>query len=129
MTLTSATTQQNRNIEALEDDLFGQTSKIESISGKIDDINAQKMYRTELVVDGVSIFRDKGQASVMRCNVYSSDKDITDTLSASAFVWHRRSNDTAADAEWDSSHIGMKTITITTEDVQDNASFFCEVTL
>ena len=129
VTLTSATTQQNRNIEALEDDLFGQTSKIESISGKIDDINAQKMYRTELVVDGVSIFRDKGQASIMRCKVYSWDKDITDTISASAFVWHRRSNDTAADAEWDSSHIGMKTITITTEDVQDNASFFCEVTL
>ncbi|MCW6662779.1 phage tail protein [Aerococcaceae bacterium NML190073] len=129
VTLTSATAQQNRNIEALEDDLFGQTSKIESISGRIDDINAQKMYRTELVVDGVSIFRDKGQASTMRYRVYSWDKDITDTLSASAFVWHRRSGNSETDAQWDASHIGMKTITITTEDVQDNASFFCEVTL
>jgi hypothetical protein len=129
VTLTSASAKQSKNIEALEDDLFGQTSKIESISGKIDDINAQKMYRTELVVEGVSIFRDKGQASIMRCRVFSWDKEITDTLSASAFVWHRRSSDTAADADWDSSHIGMKTITITTEDVQDNASFYCEVTL
>jgi hypothetical protein len=129
VTLTSASAKQSKNIEALEDDLFGQTSKIESISGKIDDINAQKMYRTELVVEGVSIFRDKGQASIMRCRVFSWDKEITDTLSASAFVWHRRSSDTAADTDWDSSHIGMKTITITTEDVQDNASFYCEVTL
>lgn len=129
VTLTSASAKQSKNIESLEDDIFGQTSRIDGIDKKVDDINAQKMYRTELVVDGVSIFRDKGQASIMRCKVYSWDKDITDTLSASAFVWHRRSNDTGADADWDSSHIGMKTITITTEDVQDNASFFCEVTL
>ena len=32
------------------------------ITGKVDQINAQKMYRTELVVDGVNIFRDKGAA-------------------------------------------------------------------
>lgn len=41
----------------MEDDLFGQTTKIETISGKVDTINAQKMYRTELQVDGVSIFK------------------------------------------------------------------------
>lgn len=129
VTLTSATTKQNKNIESLEDDIFGQTSRIDGIDKKVDDINAQKMYRTELVVDGVSIFRDKGQASIMRCRVFSWDKEITDTLPASAFVWHRRSGNSMTDAEWDASHIGMKTITITTEDVQDNASFFCEVTL
>ena len=129
VTLTSATTKQNKNIESLEDDIFGQTSRIDGIDKKVDDINAQKMYRTELIVDGVSIFRDKGQASIMRCRVFSWDKDITDTLPASAFVWHRRSGNSITDAEWDASHISMKTITITTEDVQDNASFFCEVTL
>lgn len=42
----------------MEDDLFGQTTKIETISGKVDTINAQKMYRTELQVDGVSIFKE-----------------------------------------------------------------------
>lgn len=129
VTLTSATAKQGQNISALEDDLLGKTAQIEIISGKVDDINASKMYRTELVVEGVSIFRDKGQQSLMRCKVYSWDKDITDTLAAACFIWHRRSNDDAADAEWDASHSGMKTITISTEDVQDNASFFCEVIL
>ena len=38
------------------------------------------MYRTELVVDGVNIFRDKGQKSILRCRVYSWDKEITNTL-------------------------------------------------
>ena len=87
------------------------------------------MYRIELVVEGVNIFRDKGQYSILRCKVYSWDKDITNTLSAAAFVWHRRSSDEAADADWDASHSGRKSITVTTEDVQDNASFYCEVTI
>ena len=129
VTLTSAAAKQDKNLSALEDDLFGQTTKIESISGKVDTINAQKMYRTELQVDGVSIFKAKGQASTMRCLVYSWDKDITDTLPSSAFNWHRKSSNEAADAEWDTHHTGMKTISISTEDVQDNASFFCEVTI
>ena len=129
VTLTSAAAKQDKNLSALEDDLFGQTTKIESISGKVDTISAQKMYRTELQVDGVSIFKAKGQASTMRCLVYSWDKDITDTLPSSAFNWHRKSSNEAADAEWDTHHTGMKTISISTEDVQDNASFFCEVTI
>lgn len=129
VTLTAASAKQNKNIAALEDDILGQTSKIESISGKVDTINSQKMYHTELVVDGVSIFKDKGQSSRMHCKVFSWDKDITDTLEADNFIWHRKSSDDAADAEWDKAHRGIKTIIITTEDVQDNASFYCEIIL
>ena len=99
------------------------------ISGEVDDIKAKKMYRTELLVDGVNIFRDKGQRSILRCRVYSWDKDITDTLPASSFVWHRNSGQEEADADWDRSHIGMKSIMVTTEDVMDTASFYCEVTI
>lgn len=127
--LTSISAKQNQNITSIEDDLLGQTSKIENISGKVDDINAKKMYRTELVVDGVNIFRDKGQQSILRCKVYSWDNDITDTLPAESFVWHRNSGNEEMDADWDASHIGIKTITITTEDVTENASFFCEITI
>ena len=65
----------------------------------------------------------------MRCRVYSWDKDITDTLEESCFIWHRKSNNEIADVDWDSQHIGMKSVIITTEDVQDNASFYCEITL
>lgn len=127
--LTSISAKQNQNITSIEDDLLGQTSKIENISGKVDDINAKKMYRTELMVDGVNIFRDKGQQSIVRCKVYSWDKDITDTLPAESFIWHRNSGNEEMDADWDASHIGIKSITITTEDVTENASFYCEITI
>ena len=87
------------------------------------------MYRTELVVEGTSIFRDKGQQSILRCRVLSWDKDITDTLDAACFSWHRKSGNTETDADWDGLHKGMKSVTISTEDVSDNASFYCEVTI
>lgn len=129
ITLSSISAKQNENLSTIEQDILGQTVKIEDISGKVDDINNSKMYRTELIVDGVNIFRDKGQQSTMRCRVYSWDKDITDTLEESCFIWHRKSNNATADADWDSRHIGTKSVIITTEDVQDNASFYCEIIL
>lgn len=127
--LTSASAKQDQNISSIEDDLLGQTSKIESISGKVDDIHAKKMYRTELVVEGMNIFRDKGQQSILRCKVYSWDKEITDTIPAENFVWHRRSGNEDQDADWDVSHSGYKSIIVTTEDVTENASFYCDITI
>ena len=129
VTLTILSTKQNDTISALEDDVVGQSGRIDVISGQIDIINESKMYRTELVTEGVSIFREKTQQSLVRCKVFSWDKEITDTLDASAFSWHRNSSDSATDTEWDAAHVGTKTITVSTEDVMDNASFYCEVTI
>ena len=117
ITLSSASAKQDQNISDLFDELVG-------VTGEIKTINEQKMYRTETYVDGVNIFRDKGQHSILRCRVFSWDKEITELLDASSFVWHRNSGDEAADADWDASHVGMKYITVTTEDVQDNTSFY-----
>ena len=122
ISLSSASAKQDQNISDLSDELIG-------VTGEIKYINEQKMYRTETYVDGVNIFRDKGQHSILRCRVFSWDKEITELLDASSFVWHRNSGDEAADVDWDASHVGMKYITVTTEDVQDNASFYCEITI
>lgn len=127
--LSNISAKQDGNLSALEENLLGQSTKIDNISGKVDEINASKMYRTELIVEGVSIFKNKGQQSVLRCKVYSWDKDITDSLDAESFVWHRKSDNEESDTEWDKDHIGMKYINITTEDVMDNASFYCVVNL
>ena len=106
--LTSISAKQNKNLTAIEDELLGQTATI---------------------VDGVSIFKDKGQNSRLFCKVFSWDKDITESLPETAFVWHRKSGNEEADTQWDSTHAGIKSIIVTTEDVQDNASFYCEVSI
>lgn len=127
--LTTISVKQNQNISELEEKILGQTSKIEKINGKLDEINASKMYRTELICEGTSIFKNKGQQSILKCRVYSWDKDITDTIDAACFRWYRKSDNEESDADWDSNHVGMKQIYITTEDVLDNASFYCVVNM
>ena len=67
VTLTGLSNKQNDTISALEEDIVGQSSKIDVISGQVDKINESKMYRTELVTEGVSIFREKTQRSLVRC--------------------------------------------------------------
>ena len=69
VSLSALTVKQDKNISALEDDLYGQTRKIDAISGEVDSINSQKMYRTELIVEGVNIFKTKGEKSTMLCKV------------------------------------------------------------
>lgn len=107
--------------------LSEKTQEIQETTEKINEIEAKKMYRVETVISGKQIFTDKGQAATILCKVYSWDDEITDTLDASFFFWHRVSENGEADKEWDSYHTGMKQVNITTEDVLNNASFFCEV--
>lgn len=105
----------------------GSNNTLDDVNNKVDDITSTKMYRVETQVTGRTIFNDRSQSSTIECRVYSWDTDITSTIDASCFSWHRYSSDAESDAEWDSYHVGMKTVTITTEDVLHNASFDCEV--
>lgn len=127
--LTSISVTQDKNLGLLEEDLAGQNNQISDVTDKVEEISNARMYRTELLVEGVSIFRNREQQSILHCRVYSWDQDITDTLESSQFLWHKNSGNEDSDAEWGSRHAGMKSVFITTEDVQDNASFYCEVTI
>ncbi len=115
--------------KSLEVYLGEQSQTIEDTKGQIGEIQSKKMYRVETRITGNQIFTGKGQAAEMVCLVYSWDEEITGTLEDRLFSWHRVSGNTEADEEWDSYHVGMKQITITTEDVLENASFFCTVNL
>lgn len=106
-----------------------QTQEISDTTERIGEIESKKMYRIETYISGRQIFTDKGQAAVMSCRVLSWDEDVTASIDDSAFYWHRKSGNAESDAEWDSYHAGMKQVNITTEDVMDNASFYCEVRL
>ena len=105
-----------------------QNVKIE-LEEQISSMERKQLYRVEITTKGSCIFTDKGMAAVLSAHVYAWNTEITAKLDASCFAWHRSSSDETADAEWDSYHTGMKSITVTTEDVQDNASFRCEVNI
>lgn len=103
--------------------------QIETLGDKIIALESSGMYRVEVQTTDSQIFRNKSQKAILRCKVYSWDRDITDSLDARIFKWIRTSGDVDSDSAWnaDSSHIGVKTLEITTDDIAYNASFYCEV--
>lgn len=116
---------------AKEEDVDNLGGQLVEIKEQVDNINDSKMYRVEVQCSGPTIMNYKNQTATLYCRVYSWDADITDTLDASLFNWVRASNDNSQDALWNNNtmHRGRKTLTITTEDITNNANFYCEVSL
>lgn len=104
---------------------------VQNIQNEVNTITSQKMYRIEITCVGPQILRAKNQTATLSCHVYSWDDEITNDLDASLFNWKRYSDNSSHDETWNnmSIHKGRKTLTITTEDITENANFSCEVTL
>lgn len=96
-------------------------------SSEFADVTGRLMYRTEVISDGPTVFSTKDQTTTLRCIVYSWDDNITADIPASSFNWIRSSDNSTVDTTWNNNHKGVKYITITHEDIQDNATFHCEV--
>lgn len=116
---------------AKEEDVNDLGSQVQAMQGKFETINNSKMYRVEIQCSGPMIMSLKTQKATLSCKVYSWDVDITDTLDASLFNWIRVSDNIDQDEIWNNNttHQGRKTLTITTEDIANNANFYCEVSL
>ena len=106
---------------------------VDNLQGQITDISDKHKYSVEVISDGPIIINSTNDKTTLTCKVYSWDTDITDTLDVSLFNWKRTSNNQALDEVWNQmpEHQGIKTITITHEDVLDDVStsFNCEVNL
>lgn len=116
---------------SFQDQIDKTGGELVEIQGQIDTINNSKMYRIEIRCEGPQILRVKNQTAKLSCHVYSWDADITNSLDASFFSWKRHSDNPDHDEIWNnmSIHKGCKTLTISTEDIIENANFSCEVNL
>ena len=106
-----------------------QKSPVYATQDSVDLINTATQYRTSLEYTGTTIFTEQGQTCVITCKVFDYNEDITDKLpSGTVFKWLRSSN--ASDTEWNENHTytDINTITITNDDIEKNAQFYCECT-
>lgn len=111
-------------------DLEGQSLDVafNDVSTTVENINAQKMYRVEIISSNGNIFKNGAISTTLYAKVYSWDEDITDMIDASKFRWTRISNDTIGDNAWNTSNFGgAKQITLTPADVYVRATFDCEI--
>ena len=98
------------------------------MSGQIDEINAKKMYRLVISSSNGNIFKNGDISTTLSATVFSWDEDVTDELDPNQFIWTRVSDDPDADITWNHDHFGgTKSIEITTDDVVQRATFFCDL--
>lgn len=118
-------------VDAIEESIIQQTSDsidlaVQKIENKIQEIDTS-LFTYELLNDGTNITEDSNV--VLSANVFNKGEDITDTLEDIAFKWIRQSKDTDGDQEWNDNHNAMKTVTLTSEDVDVSAVFYCQITM
>lgn len=100
------------------------------VTGSIENIESKKMYRVEIVSSNGILFKNNNIQTTLKAVVYSWDEDVTNTIPESAFVWSRVSNDKDGDVYWNEQHgHGVKQIVVTKDDVNQQATFFCELNI
>lgn len=118
-------------VDAIEESIIQQTSDsidlaVQKIENKIQEIDTS-LFTYELLNDGTNITEDSNV--ILSANVFNKGEDITDTLEDIAFKWIRQSKDSDGDQEWNDKHKAMKTVTLTSEDVDVSAVFYCQITM
>lgn len=105
-------------------------ASFKQIKKSIENIEDSKMYRLEIISSNGILFKNNNISTVLSARVWSWDEDVTDTLPESAFKWSRISDNKSSDEYWNKEYgIGKKSIVITKDDVDGNASFVCDLDL
>ena len=66
--------------------------------------------------------------TVITAKVYRKGEEVTDEYVATAFNWTRISGDESADASWNAAHSGMKSITVSANELTDDIQIQCTLT-
>lgn len=107
---------------------YATSADLDEQTGRIDEIEEQKMYRLVITSSNGNIFKNGDISTVLSATVYSWDEDVTDSLDDNQFIWTRVSGDEDADLIWNQKHAGgTKEITITNDDVKVRATFCCDL--
>lgn len=110
--------------------LRAKTLQIVGDSGDFEDAATENdiAWKVEIISSNGLIFKNNVIDTVLSARVYKGKKDMTDILDASKFIWRRTSTNKERDAKWnDLEGIGVKEIVVTREDINQRATFSCEI--
>ena len=89
-------------------------------------IETSLAYKLEIIATSDILSKDI-VSTTLTAKVWKGKNDVTNDIAASRFNWKRVTNDSVADATWNSTHMGMKSITLGCSDVNYSATYLCEV--
>lgn len=106
----------------------GDTDK--SVADSIVSVENRKMINVRVVSSEGSALKETVKQTTLTALVYNYNEDITDTLDPSLFNWKRKSLSRINDEYWGAEYgVGKKTVIVTNDDVLEQATFECEVTI
>ena len=66
--------------------------------------------------------------TVITAKVYRKNVDVTDEYTATAFNWTRNSGNESVDEDWNAAHSGMKSITVSANELTEDIQIQCTLT-
>lgn len=103
----------------------GLRTTFEEINNKIDEVETSA-YIFTIENDGDKIIDSSVQLSA---KIHFKGLDVTTETDAGMFCWIRQSGNNQLDAEWNSKHMGKKMVSITSDDIDVSANFYCQITM
>lgn len=102
---------------------------VDSTNTNVDDIANNIPYKVEITSTNGNAFRNDNIDTTLIAKVYKGQEDITDTIPQGAFTWKRKSDNVSGDNIWNLIYANFHSniITITGDDVDGRAVFFCDV--
>ena len=89
-------------------------------------IETELAYKLEIISTSDILSKDI-TSTTLTAKVWKGKNEVTNDIAASRFNWKRYTSDSAADATWNNSHRGMKSISLGCSDVDYSATYSCEV--
>lgn len=112
---------------------FGETLDLSSNTGinqrveqVYSDMDTLIGYRLEIISTSDLLSEDI-KSTTLSARVWHGSENVTDSIPAARFSWKRVSSDSTADALWNTAHTGMKSITLTVQDILYSATYTCEL--
>lgn len=112
------------------DEFVAKSFKIQTEDGSVTDLTQHTGYRIEKFTSPMYEFYTEGQTTykaTLSIRIFYNEKDITDTLPSTRFVWSRVSENTAGDPTWNELHeSSASSIDITYQDLAGDTAFICQ---
>lgn len=89
--------------------------------------NIPAIYKIDIIASHGVMLSNGIPYTQLVARLYRGSEDVTDATAAARFQWERISSDPSGDTHWNLAHRGMKMVTVTTGDVQMQATFRCNI--
>lgn len=99
----------------------------EKISGRVEEVAKNVTYKAEIISTNGTVFKNGQGSTTLFCVVYHGAEDVTASIDASRFRWTRISSDAEADEVWNSSHQGVKSVSVSSTDFISRVTYNCEI--